>query len=118
MIALPAAPASRWPRLGAANSVVPLTRVEVATYHAVSGSGRGAMEELAGETVALLSSKRAKGRAFGKQIAFNVIPQVDTLGDDGVSRESGVCGREPAGCSVLPRCRSTPPRCACRSFRP
>jgi len=69
------------------NSAVPLTRVEVATYHAVSGSGRGAMEELAGETVALLSSKRAKGRAFGKQIAFNVIPQVDTLGDDGVSRE-------------------------------
>ena len=69
------------------NAVVPLTRVEVASYHAVSGSGRGAMEELAGETVALLSSKKAKGRAFGKQIAFNVIPQVDTLGDDGVSRE-------------------------------
>jgi aspartate-semialdehyde dehydrogenase len=68
-------------------SLAPLTRVEVATYHAVSGSGRGAMEELAGETVALLSSKKARGRAFGKQIAFNVIPQVDTLDDDGVSRE-------------------------------
>lgn len=69
------------------NALAPLTRVEVASYHAVSGSGRGAMEELAGETVALLSSKKAKGRAFGKQIAFNVIPQVDTLDDDGVSRE-------------------------------
>jgi aspartate-semialdehyde dehydrogenase len=64
-----------------------LTRVEVATYQAVSGSGRGAMDELAGETVAMLSGKKARGRAFGRQIAFNVIPLVDTLEDDGVSRE-------------------------------
>jgi aspartate-semialdehyde dehydrogenase len=64
-----------------------LERVEVATYQAVSGSGRGAMEELAGETVAMLSGKTAKGRAFGRQIAFNVIPAVDTLEADGVSRE-------------------------------
>jgi aspartate-semialdehyde dehydrogenase len=64
-----------------------LERAEVATYQAVSGSGRGAMEELAGETVAMLSGKKAKGRAFGRQIAFNVIPQVDALDADGVSRE-------------------------------
>jgi aspartate-semialdehyde dehydrogenase len=64
-----------------------LTRVEVATYQAVSGSGRGAMEELASETVAMLSGKKAKGRAFGRQIAFNVIPVVDTLEADGASRE-------------------------------
>ncbi len=64
-----------------------LERVEVATYQAVSGSGRGAMDELAGETVAMLSGKKARGRAFGRQIAFNVIPQVDTLEEDGVSRE-------------------------------
>jgi aspartate-semialdehyde dehydrogenase len=64
-----------------------LARVEVATYQAVSGSGRGAMDELAGETVAMLSGKKAKGRAFGRQIAFNVIPLVDTLDADGVSRE-------------------------------
>jgi aspartate-semialdehyde dehydrogenase len=53
----------------------------------VSGSGRGAMDELAGETVAMLSGKKARGRAFGRQIAFNVIPQVDALDADGVSRE-------------------------------
>ena len=64
-----------------------LKRVEVATYQAVSGSGRGAMEELASETVAMLSGKTPKGRAFGRQIAFNVIPVVDTLEADGVSRE-------------------------------
>ena len=64
-----------------------LTRVEVATYQAVSGSGRGAMDELAGETVAMLSGKTARGRAFGRQIAFNVIPVIDSLEADGVSRE-------------------------------
>jgi aspartate-semialdehyde dehydrogenase len=64
-----------------------LLRAEVATYQAVSGSGRGAMDELAGETVAMLSGKKARGRAFGRQIAFNVIPQVDALDADGVSRE-------------------------------
>jgi aspartate-semialdehyde dehydrogenase len=64
-----------------------LLRAEVATYQAVSGSGRGAMDELAGETVAMLSGKKARGRAFGRQIAFNVIPQVDSLEADGVTRE-------------------------------
>jgi aspartate-semialdehyde dehydrogenase len=64
-----------------------LRRVEVATYQAVSGSGRGAMDELAGETVAMLSGKKARGRAFGRQIAFNVIPQVDGFDDDGVTHE-------------------------------
>jgi aspartate-semialdehyde dehydrogenase len=64
-----------------------LQRVEVATYQAVSGSGRAAMDELAGETVAMLSGKKARGRAFGRQIAFNVIPQVDALEADGVTKE-------------------------------
>jgi aspartate-semialdehyde dehydrogenase len=69
------------------HALAALERVEVATYQAVSGSGRGAMDELAGETVAMLSGKKARGRAFGRQIAFNVIPQVDVLEEDGVSRE-------------------------------
>jgi aspartate-semialdehyde dehydrogenase len=64
-----------------------LARVDVATYQSVSGSGRGAMEELAAETVALLSSKTPRGKAFGRQIAFNVIPQVDEIDADGQSRE-------------------------------
>ncbi len=64
-----------------------LTRVDVATYQAVSGGGRAAMDELAGETVAMLSGRTARGKAFGRQIAFNVIPQVDQLDEDGMSRE-------------------------------
>jgi aspartate-semialdehyde dehydrogenase len=69
------------------HAVAQLERVDVATYQAVSGSGRPAMDELAGETVAMLSGKRARGRAFGRQIAFNVIPQVDVLEEDGTTRE-------------------------------
>jgi aspartate-semialdehyde dehydrogenase len=73
--------------LGPLHALAGLERADVATYQAVSGSGRGAMDELAGETVAMLSGKKAKGRAFGRQIAFNVIPQVDALDEQGVSRE-------------------------------
>jgi aspartate-semialdehyde dehydrogenase len=64
-----------------------LERVDAVSLHAVSGSGRGALDELAAETVALLSGRPARGRAFGRQIAFNVIPQVDGWEEDGRTRE-------------------------------
>ena len=80
-----------------------LERAEVATYQAVSGSGRLSMDELAGETVAMLSGKKASGRAFGRQIAFNVIPQVDTLEADGVSREERRIWEETRRVLDLPR---------------
>jgi len=84
-----------------------LERVDVATYQAVSGSGRGAMDELAAETVAMLSGKKARGRAFGRQIAFNVIPQVDSLtreGEaEGASREELRLWHETRRVLELPR---------------
>ena len=80
-----------------------LLRAEVATYHAVSGGGRGAMDELAGETVAMLSGKKARGRAFGRQIAFNVIPQVDVFDADGVSREERRLWEETRKVLALPQ---------------
>jgi aspartate-semialdehyde dehydrogenase len=80
-----------------------LLRAEVATYQSVSGSGRGAMDELAGETVAMLSGKKARGRAFGRQIAFNVIPQVDTIEADGVSREERRLWEETRRVLALPQ---------------
>ncbi len=88
LIALPgSASVALTTALAPLHALAGLERAEVATYQAVSGSGRGAMDELAGETVAMLSGKKARGRAFGRQIAFNVIPQVDSLDADGVSRE-------------------------------
>jgi aspartate-semialdehyde dehydrogenase len=64
-----------------------LARVDVATYQAVSGGGRAAMEALAAETVDLLGGRKTKKYSFGRQIAFNVIPQVDAIDADGVSLE-------------------------------
>ena len=83
-------------------ALAPLERVEVATYHAVSGSGRHAVDELAGETVAMLSGKEARGKAFGRQIAFNVIPQVDHVDLDGASREERRIWEETARVLNLP----------------
>ena len=73
-----------------------LSRVEVMNCHAVSGSGRSAVDDLAGETVALLSGREPKGRAYGRQIAFNVIPQVDTWAQGGSSREEVRLWKETA----------------------
>jgi aspartate-semialdehyde dehydrogenase len=79
-----------------------LVRADVATYQAVSGSGRAAMDELAGETVAMLSGRQARGRAFGRQIAFNVIPQVDTLDAAGISKEERRLWEETRRVLALP----------------
>lgn len=64
-----------------------LSRVDVATYHCVSGSGRAALEELARECAALLNGQEPKVRGGGERIAFNVIPQVDALDESGASLE-------------------------------
>jgi len=64
-----------------------LRRINVATYQAVSGSGRAGIEELATQTRSLLNFQSLKTRVFPAQIAFNTIPQVDEFQDNGYTRE-------------------------------
>ncbi len=64
-----------------------ITRINVCTYQAVSGSGKPAIEELAGQTAQLLNGKEAKVEVYPKQIAFNVIPQIDVFQDNGYTKE-------------------------------
>jgi aspartate-semialdehyde dehydrogenase len=65
-----------------------IERINVATYQAVSGAGRVALETLARETALLLNGKPLEeGGKFPKQIAFNVLPQVDEFQDNGYTRE-------------------------------
>lgn len=66
---------------------VGIERINVATYQAVSGSGKEAVEELAGQTANLLNAKEVECKAYPKQIAFNVLPQIDTFQDNGYTRE-------------------------------
>jgi aspartate-semialdehyde dehydrogenase len=66
---------------------VGITRINVATYQAVSGTGKEAIEELAGQTAALLSGDRKEPVVYPKTIAFNVLPQIDVFMDNGYTKE-------------------------------
>ncbi len=71
------------------HDAVGIERINVATYQAVSGAGRRGIDELASQTAQLLNGKpvEKKGTKFPKQIAFNVLPQVDEFQDNGYTRE-------------------------------
>jgi aspartate-semialdehyde dehydrogenase len=66
---------------------VGIERINVCTYQAVSGTGKEAIEELAGQTAALLNARPAEPRVYPKQIAFNVLPQIDVFQDNGYTKE-------------------------------
>ncbi len=64
-----------------------IERVNVATYQAVSGKGKKAIEELEQQTIALFNSKPALPTEHPRQMAFNVLPQIDAFQDNGYTRE-------------------------------
>ena len=66
---------------------VGIERINVAAYQAVSGTGKAAIEELAGQTARLLNGKPAEPDVYPKQIAFNVLPHIDSFQDNGYTRE-------------------------------
>ena len=66
---------------------VGITRINVATYQAVSGTGKAAIEELARQTAQLLNGQGAETSVYPRQIAFNVLPHIDTFRDNGYTRE-------------------------------
>jgi aspartate-semialdehyde dehydrogenase len=66
---------------------VGITRVNVCTYQAVSGTGKPAMDELAKQTAALLNGRTLENNVYPKQIAFNVLPQIDVFEDNGYTKE-------------------------------
>jgi len=64
-----------------------IERINVCTYQAVSGTGKEAIEELAGQTAQLLNGNSAESRVYPKQIAFNVLPQIDVFQENGYTKE-------------------------------
>ena len=64
-----------------------IERINVCTYQAVSGTGKEAVAELAGQTAELLNGRTAEVKVYPKQIAFNVLPQIDVFMDNGYTRE-------------------------------
>ena len=64
-----------------------IKRVVVSTYQAVSGAGKAAMDELLSQTHDHLGGKEIISKNFTKQIAFNVIPHIDSFVDGGYTNE-------------------------------
>ncbi|AUN30007.1 aspartate-semialdehyde dehydrogenase [Niveispirillum cyanobacteriorum] len=64
-----------------------IRRVVVSTYQSVSGGGKEAMDELFTQTRAIYVNDPVEKKKFTKQIAFNVIPHIDSFMDDGMTKE-------------------------------
>ena len=70
------------------HDAVGIERINVATYQSVSGAGKEAVEELASQTAAVMNGQGLqKGRVIPKQIAFNVVPQIDAFQENGYTKE-------------------------------
>ncbi len=64
-----------------------IKRVVVATYQSVSGAGKAGMDELFEQSRNIFVGDQAEPKKFTKQIAFNVIPHIDSFLDDGSTKE-------------------------------
>tara|TARA_Y100000816_G_C26084492_1_gene572055 strand:- start:480 stop:1475 length:996 start_codon:yes stop_codon:yes gene_type:complete len=64
-----------------------IKRVIVSTYQAVSGAGKASVDELFSQTKEYLNKKEIKSKNFTKQIAFNLIPHIDSFVKDGYTKE-------------------------------
>ena len=69
------------------HDAVGLHKINVATYQAVSGTGRRAITELINQVGALLNGKPIKPEVYLQQIAFNVLPHIDEFQDNGYTKE-------------------------------
>ncbi|MFK7852662.1 MAG: aspartate-semialdehyde dehydrogenase [Granulosicoccus sp.] len=69
------------------HDVFGITRLNVCTYQAVSGTGKEAIEELGGQTAKLLNGLPIEPSVYPKQIAFNVLPHIDDFQDNGYTKE-------------------------------
>ncbi|MBN8484445.1 MAG: aspartate-semialdehyde dehydrogenase [Sphingomonadales bacterium] len=64
-----------------------IKRVVVATYQSTSGAGKAGMDELFEQSRAIFVGDPVEPRKFTRQIAFNVIPHIDSFLDDGSTKE-------------------------------
>ena len=69
------------------HDAVGITRINVATYQSTSGAGRSGPEELGRQTAALLRFEDPNPTRFPVQIAYNLIPQIDSFADNGYTKE-------------------------------
>ncbi len=66
---------------------VGILKIDVVTYQSVSGMGRRAIKALAGQTAKLMNGLNIDQDLFQKQMAFNIIPEIDELQANGYTKE-------------------------------
>jgi aspartate-semialdehyde dehydrogenase len=64
-----------------------IKRIVVSTYQSVSGAGKAPMDELLSQTKEYFDNKNLESKYFTKQIAFNVIPHIDSFLENGYTKE-------------------------------
>ncbi|MFM9941494.1 MAG: aspartate-semialdehyde dehydrogenase [Hyphomicrobiaceae bacterium] len=70
------------------HDVAIIKRVVVSTYQSVSGAGKEGMDELWAQTKGkYVPGQEVAAKKFQKEIAFNVIPQIDVFMEDGYTKE-------------------------------
>ena len=69
------------------HDAVGITRVNVATYQAVSGTGKEAIDELDLQTRSIIDGKLFNCDVYPKQIAFNALPHIDIFMENGYTKE-------------------------------
>ncbi len=95
------------------HDIARIKRVVVATYQAAGGAGKAGMDELYYQTKAIYQMENVEPRKFPKQIAFNVIPQIDVFMEDGSTKEEWKMVHETkkildAGIEVVATCVRVP----------
>jgi aspartate-semialdehyde dehydrogenase len=69
------------------HDAVGIERINVATYQAVSGAGRSAVERFTEHTRQVLAGMDPVVRGREKWVAFNAVPQIDVFDDNGYTKE-------------------------------
>ena len=69
------------------HDAVGIERINVATYQAVSGTGKDAIDELDQQTRAIMAGEPLNCSVYPKQIAFNALPHIDIFLDNGYTKE-------------------------------
>jgi aspartate-semialdehyde dehydrogenase len=64
-----------------------IKRVVISSYQSVSGTGKEAINELMGQTQALLTFQEIKCQVYPVQIAFNLLPQIGSFDSEGYCTE-------------------------------
>ena len=82
-------------------------RVFASSYQAVSGAGAQAVEELRQQVNAIAAGVAVEPSVFSHQIAFNVIPQVDSFLDAGYTKEEMKMQNEGRRIMHLPMFRAS-----------